>query len=183
MLTKEYLRRLGGKIKRRLRGEQGNPFEQSHSNYVLFQEFLPNNVVDTRIHIFGNRAFGDVRFVRRKDFRASGSGKYTTDTEKIDRRCIKIAFEISKKCGFQSMAFDFLFDENNQPLISEMSYTQPDWGVWVYPGYWDDEMNWHEGHYWPQYLILKDMLNLQDLKQPEIKSDVDPLGISNKKMT
>lgn len=181
LFTREHLRRFGGKVKRRIKGEQGNPFEQRHRNYILFQQFLPNNNVDTRIHIYGNRAFGDMRFVRPKDFRASGSGRCTFEPEKIDRRCIKIAFDISKRFGFYSMAFDFLYNEQNQPLISEMSYTQPDDGVRMYPGFWDDQLNWHEGHFWPQYMILQDRLNLQNLKQPEMGSDIDPLWLPHNK--
>ena len=179
LLTKEHLKKLGGKIKRRLRGEQGNPFEQRHRNYILFQKFLPNEI-DSRIHVFGNRAFGDVRFVRPNDFRASGSGRFTSDPDRIDRRCINIAFDISKKFGFTSMAFDFLYNENNEPLISEMSYTQPDDGVWMYPGFWDDQLNWHKGHFWPQYMVMKDMLNITDLKQPAMEAKMDPHWIDVK---
>jgi len=33
-------------------------------------------------------------------------------------------------------------------------------------------MNWHEGHFWFQYLVLMDMLKLPDLKQPDMKPEV-----------
>lgn len=174
MLTKEHWKIVGGKLKRRIKGEQGNPFEARHRNYVLFQKFLPGNFGDTRVHIIGNRALADVRLVRSHDFRASGSGKYTVNRERIDPRCIQIAFTVAKKFGFSSMAFDFLFDENNMPLISEISYTQPDAGVWGYPGWWDEQLTWHEGHSSMQYMILKDLLKREDLKQPDMKPDLDP---------
>ena len=36
------------------------------------------------------------------------------------------------------------------------------------PGYWDSGLNWHEGHFWPQYFHLMDALNSPDLKQMEL---------------
>ncbi len=172
MFTIERIKRIGGKVKRRLVGEEGNPFEERHKNYVFFQKFLSNNPFDTRVHVIGRRAFPLIRFVREKDFRASGSGKYYLRPDKVDSRCVNIGFDISKRFGFYSMTYDFLYDSSGQPLISEMSYTRPDWGVWICQGYWDDQMNWHEGHFWFQYVVLMDMLNLPDLKQPDMKPEV-----------
>ena len=173
MWTSERIRQFLGKIRRTIQGEEINLYHQLHRDYVLFQKFLPDNKFDTRIAVIGKRAFGDVRYIRKSDFRASGSWNYSCNPENIDQRCIKIAFEISKRFGFSSMMYDFLFDENNQPSISEISYLQPDWRVWMYPGYWDENMDWHEGRNWLQYLILKDMLNMPHLKQPEMKPDID----------
>ncbi len=36
------------------------------------------------------------------------------------------------------------------------------------PGYWDEELHWHEGHVWPQYCHLVDLLGRPDLVQPEM---------------
>lgn len=146
-----------------------SPLEILHRDYVYFQRFLPGNKFDTRVMIIGNRAFCARRYNREDDFRASGSGFDDFTQEDIDQRCIKIAFEISKRIGFQTMSYDFLFDENNRPLVSEMSYTSPDWTVWSSPGYWDENLTYHEGHCWPQYCILSDLLRLPSLKQPDMK--------------
>jgi glutathione synthase/RimK-type ligase-like ATP-grasp enzyme len=43
-------------------------------NYVLFQEFVPNDGYDLRITIIGNNYFGYYREIPPGDFRASGSG-------------------------------------------------------------------------------------------------------------
>ena len=62
-----------------------------------------------------------------------------------DERCVKIAFETNDKLKTQSIAFDFVFDENNTPLIVEISYG---YAVAAYDkceGWWDREMNWHPG--------------------------------------
>ena len=72
-------------------------FWQPQKNYVLFQEFLPENEWDTRITVVGHRAFGFRRMNRPDDFRASGSGVFEVDTDQIDRRCVELAFESSEK--------------------------------------------------------------------------------------
>jgi len=159
---------LGGNILRILRDEDISSFWQKHKNYVLFQKFLPNNDYDTRVTVIGDRAFAFRRFTRNNDFRSSGSGKIDYNEEEIDMTFIKIALDISNKMKFQSIAYDFLCDENGNPAISEISYTYMDVPVKNCSGYWDSKLKWHEGHYWPQYFHLMDALNLPDLKQPEM---------------
>src|ERR1041385_1478455 len=83
------------------------PGLERHKNYVYFQKFLPGNNYDTRITVIGDRAFGFRRYTRDNDFRSSGSGRLDYDIRGIDEECLRVAFEISKKMGFQSMAYDF----------------------------------------------------------------------------
>lgn len=156
----------GGNVRRRLRNEDVSPDWIPHKNYVLFQLFLPGNDCDTRVTVIGRRAFAFRRFNRDGDFRASGSGNMDFDVSGIDPRCLKMAFEASKRLNFQCMAYDFLNDENGEPKIAEMSYTFIDKAVFECPGYYDDNLKFHEGHFWPQYFHLVDALNLNDLKQP-----------------
>jgi glutathione synthase/RimK-type ligase-like ATP-grasp enzyme len=136
-------------FRRRMPREQG---------YVYFQEFEPGNEFDTRITVIGGRALGYIRRNRPGDFRASGSGQPVYDRELIDRRCLEIAFDVSEKLGTQSLAFDFLFDRNREPRISEVSYCYVDWMVHACGGYWDRTLRWHEGHIWPQDAVLEDVL-------------------------
>jgi len=161
------IKRIGGDTLRYLKGEDSNKFWQLHKNYVYFQKYLPSNEFDTRITIIGKRAFGFRRFVRRNDFRASGSGNIDYSIKEIDIRDIQIAFEITKKMKFQTMAFDFIYNLNSEPEICEISYNYKDDAIFNCPGYWDDNFIWHEGHFWPQYFHLVDTLKL-DLSQPEI---------------
>ncbi len=137
-----------------------------HKNYVLFQEYLPGNNYDTRITVIGNRAFGFRRFNRDGDFRSSGSGKIDYDVHSIDMNFVRKAFEMSLKCGFQSMAYDFLYDLEGKNSFCEMSYTYVDTAIFNCPGYWDNNLNWHEGHFWPQYFHVMDALHIPELKQP-----------------
>ncbi|MFP4501374.1 MAG: RimK family alpha-L-glutamate ligase [Candidatus Hydrogenedentota bacterium] len=165
---RDELHRLGALAYRWGRGRDITPFWRVHKNYVLFQKFLPDNAWDTRITVIGERAFGFRRLVRKDDFRASGSGRIDYDTDQIDPRCVRTAFDVSRKMGFQCMSYDFLMNENQAPEFCEVSYTFLSSAVHNCPGYWDPAMNWHEGHFWPEHLHLIDALNLPDLEAPDL---------------
>lgn len=141
-------------------------------NYIYFQRFLGGNSWDTRVTTAGSRAHAFRRFNRPKDFRASGSNNWDIDPEKIDMRMVRIALDVSKYFGFQAMAYDFVYDERREPKIVEMSYL---YGGAGYPdfmnGYWDENLQWHEGRYWPQYFELMDLLEIPDLKLPVLDTN------------
>jgi glutathione synthase/RimK-type ligase-like ATP-grasp enzyme len=128
------------------------------SGYLYLQDFLPNNLYDTRITVIGNRAFGFTRGVRDSDFRASGSGRICHDVGKIDLRCVSSAFEVARKLKAKSIAFDFVMDREKQPRILEISYCYQAKAVYDCAGQWDEGLNWREGHMWPQDAILMDVL-------------------------
>lgn len=113
--------------------------------YVYFQEFIPNNQFDIRIVVVGNKAFGLKRLVRKNDFRASGSGNIVYNKSEIDERCVKMSFEIAKKLHSQSIALDFVFDRNNEPLVVEISYAYVVRAYYRCEGYWTDDMHWYGG--------------------------------------
>lgn len=140
------------------------PEWQIQKDALLFQRFLPGNTFDTRVTVIGKRALAFRRFVRENDFRASGSGKLSFETDKIDTRCVQIAFSVVKKLNFSTMAFDFIYDEKKNPWINEISYSFVDRFVGLCQGYWDDNLVWHEGSNWPQYYQLSDFLERDDLK-------------------
>src|SRR5690554_473018 len=109
--------------------------QSREKGYVYFQEFIPNNKFDIRLVVVGNKAAGERRYVRNNDFRASGSGKFSY--EDISTDVVKVAFDVSKKLNLQSVAFDFVYDQNNNPLIVELSYGFGTKGIDNAPGYWD----------------------------------------------
>lgn len=158
------LHRIGGNLYRWRKGVDASPQWKIQKNYVLFQKFLPGNSYDTRITVIGKRAFGFRRLTRKKDFRASGSGVIDYDLSKIDMQCVKIAHQVSTTLGFQSMAYDFLFNEKKKPEFCEISYDCCSDVLYKCPGYWDKDLNWHNGHFWPEYLHLMDALDLPKLK-------------------
>lgn len=128
------------------------------SGYVYFQQFIPNNNFDIRIIVIGERAFGIKRMVRKNDFRASGSGQILYEKSNFDERCVKISFEVARKLNSNCLTFDFLFDEKNLPLISEISYGFYQEGYDNCPGYWDSKLSWHEGNFIPQHWMVEDLI-------------------------
>lgn len=119
-------------------------FNKEEIGYVYFQDFMPNNDFDIRVLIIGNRAVAVKRMNRENDFRASGSGKIIPDKKHIDNEFIKIAFEINHVLKMQSVTFDFLRDSNMRIVLSEISYNCGLNSNYDYPGYWTDDMIWHE---------------------------------------
>jgi len=126
--------------------------------YIYFQEFIPRNTFDIRVITIGNKAIAIKRLCRDGDFRASGSGKIVYDKNQIPSECIKIAFETSKKLHFQSMAYDYVFDQDNRPLIVEMSYH---FAPYIYDdcqGFWDEKLDWHDMEINPQKMIIESLI-------------------------
>ncbi|OIQ27405.1 MAG: hypothetical protein BM564_12995 [Bacteroidetes bacterium MedPE-SWsnd-G2] len=168
---KEFLSKLV-KLRAKFLGRQIDyrdliPDWNKQSNYLLIQEFLPNNEFDTRVTTIGNRAFAFRRFNRKGDFRSSGSGIIDYNAKAIDLDCVKLALEISKKMNFESMAYDFLYNKEGNPVICEYSYGYNDEAIYNCSGYWTEDLKFVMGNFWPQFLQLKDLLKLEDLKQPE----------------
>lgn len=127
--------------------------------YIYFQDFIPGNDFDTRVTVIGDRAFGFTRNVRPGDFRASGSGDIVYDTDRVNQTCVEVAFDVTRKLGSQSVAFDFVLDEDKQPMILEISYCYNPNAVHSCRGYWDRKLHWQEGNIWPQDAILIDLVN------------------------
>ncbi|MGF1672028.1 MAG: RimK family alpha-L-glutamate ligase [Balneolaceae bacterium] len=116
--------------------------------YVYFQEFIAGNEYDIRVNIIDGKASAVRRKVRPNDFRASGSGEIDYDMNNIPLEAVEIAFSLTEKLKFQSMAYDFVMD-GNKPKIVELSY-----GFGFLPtdfktGYWDSDLNFHEGAFNP----------------------------------
>ena len=170
------VRKLGSKLVKIFRGEDINPYWNIDKNYVYFQDFLPNNDYDTRVTIIGDRAFAFRRMNRDGDFRSSGSGVISYDMRKIDLRFIETAFTISKKFGFQSMAYDFVYGPDKEVKFCEMSYDYLDTTVFYCSGHWDARLNWHKGNLWPQFCLLTDALQGCEIRQPDINYQL-PLGL------
>lgn len=128
--------------------------------YVYFQDFIPNNKFDLRVCVIGDKAFAIKRLTREHDFRASGSGMLVYDKSQIDERTVKIAFEINKKLKCQSIAYDFVLDEQNNPMIVEISYGYSVEAYDYCEGYWTNDMQWHGGsHFDFCGWMVEDLLN------------------------
>lgn len=121
----------------------------SEKGYVYFQEFIENNDCDIRVIVVNEKAFAIKRMVRENDFRASGGGVILYDKALFDLNTIKIAMETSRRLNAQCLAYDFVY-KNGEPLIIEISYGFAIGAYDACQGYWDKELNWHEGAFNPQ---------------------------------
>lgn len=130
-------------IKRLFVSTEFSKLHPKEIGYVYFQDFLPNNDFDIRVFVIGKRAVAKKRMNRENDFRASGSKKPIYAKGQIDKKCIEIAFETSKRLQLQSAAFDFLYDNDRNPVITEISYCGGDISN-NYCGYWTDNIQWHD---------------------------------------
>lgn len=93
---------------------------------VIIQEFIPDLTHDWKILVLGNRVIGGKRYVRKNDFRASGSKLYEMDEDppnnvldfalkcKRQLKCPYVSMDISEKNGimnlfeYQTMHFSLL---------------------------------------------------------------------------
>lgn len=113
--------------------------------YVYFQDFIENEGYDIRVVVVGGKAVALKRLVRSNDFRASGSGNLIFENDKIDKRFIKLAFDLSKKIKSQSAAFDFIKDLNANIYVVEISYCFPMLNFLdASDGFWTADMVWHK---------------------------------------
>lgn len=125
--------------------------------YVYFQEYIPDNDHDIRVVVVDEKAFAIKRMVRENDFRASGSGCIRYDKNIFDEKLIRLSFELARKLGTQSVAFDFLYRQNS-PLLVEISYGFVKEGYDPCVGYWDSDMNWYPGAFDPCAWMVESLL-------------------------
>jgi len=126
--------------------------------YIYFQEFIPNNKFDIRVITIGEKAFAIKRMVRPNDFRASGGGTILFDKDLIDERCVETSFTTSEKLKAKCVAYDFVFDQENNPLIVEINYGFAHKPYRNCPGYWDRDLYWHEGEFNQVEWIVEEVL-------------------------
>jgi glutathione synthase/RimK-type ligase-like ATP-grasp enzyme len=150
------IKRMPGKIKKFYRFNKQLGRERG---YIYFQDYVPDNQYDIRIVVIGKRIFAYTRNVRKGDFRASGSGGFNFDPGRIQPGCIKTAYEVTKKIGAQSLAFDFVTDSSGEPKIIEISYCFGTKGLNQCPGYFDEDCVWHDEQIMAEDAILIDFLD------------------------
>lgn len=139
---------------------------RSPFNSIYLQEFVPNNSRDLRVTVIGGRyAYAFWRLNRKNDFRASGSGNIDYASE-IPEAPILYCINISKELGFDSMAYDLVYKDNEFTII-EMSCVYSDCALFNAKGYWraeHDLLKWIPGNHWPQSVwiaALMEKLSLQ----------------------
>lgn len=132
-------------------------YGNNNRGYLLFQRFVPDNTYDIRVTIIGSRGVIFRRLVRDHDFRASGSGKIVYEVSAEDIKAIPIAREITKKIGSQTMTFDFIYDRGQLKIV-EMGYGFTPISVYNTPGWYDEQMEFHEGRTDVHRLVIENLL-------------------------
>ncbi|WP_298245925.1 hypothetical protein [uncultured Christiangramia sp.] len=130
------------------------------NGYVYFQEFIPKNNYDIRIIVIGENAFGIKRMVRENDFRASGSGTILYEKENFSDKLINLSFEIAEKLKTQCGAFDFIFDDNNEPLLVEISFGFTSKVYSPCEGYWNRNLEFHKGPFNPFGWMIEEAIKV-----------------------
>ena len=133
------------------------------TGYVLFQDFAPDNDSDIRITVIGDKAYGVRRLVRPDDFRASGSGRDVRGPEYVDIEAVAMAFRLAKKLGSSCLSCDFVYKPDGGLVLLEISYGF----VWEddCPGFWDNDLNWHDAEYRPEHWMVDLVLGELDRKE------------------
>ncbi len=128
-----------------------------HKGLIYFQQFIPNNSCDIRVTVIGSRAFAFRRMNRENDFRASGSGHIDFSPSDVPLEAVKFAFDATRRLGCQSLAFDILMDQDQAPVVVEISYTYASWAIHDCPGHWEQNeaapsspLKWVDGQMWPE---------------------------------
>lgn len=127
--------------------------------YIYFQEFVPGNDFDIRVIVIDRKAFAIKRLVREDDFRASGSGRCLYEKHHFDKEIIRLSLEVAEKLKSQCLSLDYVFKEGT-PLIVEISYGFPSKNfIEACTGYWDCNLNWHEGSFNAQGWMVESLLS------------------------
>lgn len=133
--------------------------------YIYFQDFVPGNESDIRVVVVGERAFAIKRMVRENDFRASGSGSILYEKEHFQDEIISLAFRISETLHAQCIAYDFVLS-GGDPLVVEISYGFAIKGYDDCTGYWDKDLNWHEGKFDPYGWMVENLIKSVGYRAP-----------------
>jgi glutathione synthase/RimK-type ligase-like ATP-grasp enzyme len=131
---------------------------RGHENgYIYFQKYITGNNHDIRVIVIRDKALAIKRMVRENDFRASGSGEILYDRSMFDEKIIRLSLDLAAKLKTQCVAFDYVND-NGKPLVVEISYGFSPGGYEPCPGYWDKELNWHDGKFNPYGWMIEDLI-------------------------
>ncbi|MFH5833525.1 RimK family alpha-L-glutamate ligase [Halalkalibaculum sp. DA3122] len=126
--------------------------------YVYFQDFIPGNDYDIRVIVIDGKAFAIKRLVREGDFRASGSGHVLFEKKHFDEETIRLSQEVAEKVQSQCLAIDYVYDKENRPFIVELSYGFVKEVYYNCEGYWDRQLNWHQGRFDAQGWMVESLV-------------------------
>lgn len=130
--------------------------------YIYFQDFIPGNDHDIRVIVIDGKAFAIKRLVREGGFRASGSGHVRYEKHHFDEEVVDLSFEVAEAINSQCLAIDYVY-HNGNPVIVELSYGFIKEVYYQCEGYWDRDLNWHEGSFDAQGWMVESLLETETL--------------------
>jgi glutathione synthase/RimK-type ligase-like ATP-grasp enzyme len=130
----------------------------NENGYIYFQDYIPDNDFDIRVIVINGKAFAIKRLVREGDFRASGSGHILFEKDNFNENIISLSFDLADQINSQCLAIDYLL-VNNTPMIVELSYGFTKEAYYKCEGFWDKELNWHEGDFDAQGWMVETLLS------------------------
>ena len=151
---------------------------QGQKDYVYFQKFIEDSATDIRIILVGPYCWGYVRHAPDGDFRASGAGNEDYE-ETIPRQ----AYELAKKVksvfrNHRILAVDMLFDKTDMDykIIETSVFYRIDFpSEMIVDGkqglyhFTNNESSFIECKYWPQELVLSEIMDQWCTKQKKIR--------------
>lgn len=133
--------------------------DTKEKNYVYAQDFIPDNDFDYRILVINqDKVYGMKRFNRKDDFKASGSGNFEhLNPNNVHLEMLRIALKTAKYLKMNSVAYDFVLDANNKPLIIEITYA---YGMKSSKskGFWNKNLVWKEETIRTMDWIMEDLI-------------------------
>lgn len=129
--------------------------------YIYFQDYIPGNDFDIRIIVIGDKAFAIKRMIRDDDFRASGSGKILYEKHHFTEETVRLSFSMNNKLKSQSAAFDFVY-YNDKIYVLEISFGFIKEVYDPCTGYWDRNLNWHEGSFDPCVWMVENLIKSEN---------------------
>jgi glutathione synthase/RimK-type ligase-like ATP-grasp enzyme len=155
---KATIKNVMGGIVRAIKPKEFERMSKKEKGYFYVQEYIPNNKFDIRIIVINNKAFAIKRMVRAGDFRASGSGTIFYEKENFNNTTLKTAFNVANSLQSQCCAFDFVYDQENQPLIVEVSFGFTHSGYNRCVGYWNNYLEFFEGPFNPYGWMIDNLI-------------------------
>jgi glutathione synthase/RimK-type ligase-like ATP-grasp enzyme len=133
--------------------------------YVFFQKYISDASYDVRIILVGEKIMGYYRMVPKNDFRASGAGLIVN--EELPLEAVLIARKVKERMPGPVLAVDFLKSKSEDRfyIIETSSAIEVDTiGELILnnvPGYYllkNNSLEFHQGRFWLQDLVLEEFL-------------------------
>jgi hypothetical protein len=140
----------------------------NEKGYVYFQDYIPDCSYDIRVEYICGNAMAMKRYVRKNDFRASGSGTFDYSPDEIPREALKLTHQIADSLELKTAAIDFLMYEG-RPVIAEISYA---FGIDTDAfdlGYWDSTLTFRNEAFNPfGWMVESFILEIHKMRVEEV---------------